>query len=194
MQSETPLILFLIAIGLVAVSNWVEAALSIWWNRTYFTRGLPVMSLQIPVVSYHTNLPAVPRLEVQFRSVLTGSVVFRQIAPDTYGFRGKLFDFALLRVGGHGMLFFDRGNSRIILKGFMGLGELLLYLFLLILLAGGLLNPTPWIERLLPLGCVGSMIGIPYLIYLRRCAQVANFAASAWARTYSPQAGAADEP
>ena len=183
MQSGTPLILLLVAIGLIALSSWVEEALSIGWNRIYFTMGLPIIVLQVPVESYHTNIPSVPRLEAQFRSAVTGSVVFRQIAPGTYGFRGKLFDFALFRVGIHGMLFFDREKGRVVLKGFAGLGELLLYLFLLTIV---LLIPTPWFERLLPFSCIGLFIGIPYLIDLRRCAKLASFAASAWSRIYSP--------
>ena len=117
-------------------------------------------------------------LQAQFRSALIGSLIFQQIAPDTYGFRRQFFQPALFPDNlMHGMLLFDRENDRVVLKGFI---NVLIPLLVLAVGVFSVLGPFPGLFRLLPLAIVGLVIGTFLLMERRRCVKLAGFAASAW--------------
>jgi len=178
MQSDVPLILSSFLLGLFCVSALVEHSLYGGWNRVYYTHGLPFVILRIPLAASHPDAPPAPPPEAQFPSALIGSLIFQQVAPNTYGFRRQFFQPALLPGDVmHGMLHFDRENGRVVLKGFLNV-----WIALLILVVGVffLLAPFPWWGRLLALAIVGLVIGIPLLMEQRRCVKLARFAASAW--------------
>jgi small-conductance mechanosensitive channel len=178
MQSDAPLTLFSLLLGLFCVSSLVEHSLYGGFNRMYYTHGLPFVILRIPVAAHHQDIPTASLLGAQFRSDLIGSLVFWQIAPDTYGFRRQFFQWALFPINMmHGMLLFDREHGRVVLKGFFNVSVPLLILVIGIFL---MLGPFPWLVRLLAFGVVGLAIGTPLLMELHRCARLASFAASSW--------------
>ena len=79
--------------SILILSLLVDIVLSGTWNRMYFTSGLPIFIMQIPVSRRHINIPLSSRFEKQFRSKWTSALVFREIDLNTYGFREKFFDF-----------------------------------------------------------------------------------------------------
>jgi hypothetical protein len=178
MHADIPLILSSLLLGLFCVVGLVEHSLYGGWNRVYYTHGLPFVIRRIPVTAYHQDIPPVSLLQAQFQSALIGSLIFQQIAPNTYGFRRRFFQSALFPDNLiHGMLLFDRENGRVVLKGFINV------LVLLLVLAVGVfsaLGPFPGWFRLLPFAIVGLVIGTPLLMESRRCVKLAGFAASAW--------------
>src|SRR5512140_155384 len=102
MQESTGGTVAIIIIGvlvLLAVIGWIEAIPVLFWNRYYYTHGLRLRVIRIPVGAFHTNLPPASRLEASFPSGWTTGLVFRQVAPDTYGFRGRFFDFSPVHSG-----------------------------------------------------------------------------------------------
>ncbi len=198
MQGDILLTFLLVIFILGGVCSWVELGLSATWNPAYFTKGLPLFVIQTEVEAYHTNLPPVERLEIQFRSPLFGSVVFHEVALDTYGFRTKLLEFHLnISNMPHGMLYFDRQNHRVVLTAFASLGVLWLALIFLALFVAMLISPTlqPWWQGVLPLVCIVLIfIVAPILIAFNRCRKLASYAASAWTRTYPTNLLAIDDP
>ena len=178
MQADIPLILSTLLLGLFCVVGLVEHSLYGGLNRVYYTHGLPFVIRRIPVTASHEDIPPESLLQAQFQSALIGSLIFQQIAPNTYGFRRRFFQPALFPGNlMHGMLLFDRENGQVVLKGFINV------LILLLVLAVGVfsvLGPFPGLFRLLPLAVVGLVIGIPLLMEARRCARLALFAAGAW--------------
>jgi hypothetical protein len=178
MQADIPLILTSLLLGLFCVVGLVEHSLYGGFQRGYYTHGLPFVIRQIPVTDPHQDIPPVSVLEAQFRSALLGSLTFQQIAPNTYGFRRRFFQSAMIPNNlVHGMLLFDRENDRVVLKGFVNM------LVPVLVLAVGVfsaLGPFPDLLRLLPLVLASVVIGIPLVMERRRCEKLALFAASAW--------------
>jgi hypothetical protein len=178
MHADIPLILTSSLLGLFCIVAFVEHSLYGGFNHRYYTHGLPFIIQRIPVTASHQDLPPVSLLQEQFRSALLGSLVFQQIAPDTYGFRRRFFQSALSPNNlMHGMLLFDRENSRVVLKCFIN--GLVPWLVLAVWVFS-VLGPLPGLFRLLPLAIVGLVIGIPLGLEYRRCVKLARFAASAW--------------
>ena len=178
MHADIPLILSSLMLGLFCVVGLVEHSLYGGWNRVYYTHGLPFVIRRIPVTASHQEIPPVNLLQAQFRSSLIGSLVFQQIAPNTYGFRRRFFQSALFPDNlMHGMLLFDRENGRVVLNGYI---NVLVPLLVLAVGVFSLLGPFPGLLRLLPLAIVGLVIGIPLLMERRRCVKLAHFAAEAW--------------
>ena len=178
MHADISLILFALLLGLFFVVGLVEHSLYGGWNRVYYTHGLPFVIRRIPVTASHQDIPPVSLLQAQFRSALIGSLIFQQIAPDTYGFRRQFFQPALFPDNlMHGMLLFDRENGLVVLKGFI---NVLIPLLVLAVGVFSVLGPFPGLFRLLPLAIVGLVIGTFLLMERRRCVKLARFAASAW--------------
>jgi hypothetical protein len=178
MQTNFPLILSTFLLGLFCVVGLVEHSLYGGWNRIYYTHGLPFVIRHIAVTSPHQEIPPVSLLEDQFRSALIGSLTFQQINPNTYGFRRRFFHSAIFPDNlMHGMLQFDRENSRVVLIGFI---NVLIPILVLAVGVFSLLGPIPSSFRLLPLAIVGLVIGTPLLMEHQRCVKLASFAASAW--------------
>jgi hypothetical protein len=180
MQSNVPLILSTFLLGLLCVSALVEHSLYGGWNRLYYTHGLPFVTLRIPLPASHPDVSFTPPPAARFPSAWIGSLVFQQIAPNTYGFRRQFFQPALLPGNVmHGMLHFDPRNGRLVLKSFLNVWIALLSL---VLAAFFLLGPFAWYGRLLALAILALVIGTPLLMEWRRCVKLAYFAASAWTR------------
>jgi hypothetical protein len=178
MQVDNPLILSSLLLGLFCVVGLVEHSLYGGWNRVYYTHGLPIVIRRIKVTTYHQDIPPVSLLQAQFRSTLIGSLVFQQIDPNTYGFRRRFFESALFPDNlMHGMLFFDRENGEVVLKGFI---NALVPMLVLAVGVFSVLGPFTGLLKLLPLVLVALVIGIPILMESRRCVMLAHFAASAW--------------
>jgi hypothetical protein len=178
MQADIPLFLSSILLGLVGVVALREHTLYGGWNRVYYTHGLPFVILQIPAAPAPQTIPPPTLFQDQFRSALIGSLVFLQVAPNTYGFRRRFFQSAWVPNNlMHGMLLFDGDGGRVVVKGFMNVWTALLALDVVLFSA---LAPFPGWTRLVPLAMDCLVFGIPLLLERHRCIKLARFAASAW--------------
>ncbi|HEX8990267.1 MAG TPA: hypothetical protein VF784_01190 [Anaerolineales bacterium] len=191
MPSDPTESLVLLGAAAFLLSTLAEAALRAAWSRAYFTGGLPLVVLRIPVPSHHRNLPSVGRLEAGFGSAWISSLVFREIASNTYAFRTRYFELPLIRVGAlmHGMLLFDPDNSQVVMKGFANWD---LLCFSIIWPGVFLLPPEFVLFKLAALGFFALVIASVFLFDIPRYTRVAWFAAEAWARRYSPNAARGD--
>lgn len=189
MQGDLVVEILIGVLLLTGLASWINLFLSLSWNRSYFTSGWSFLSLSAPVGSFHTNTPSVSVLEAQFRSPWIGNLLFRQVAPDTYAVRGRVFDFSLTNLGKvQGTLSFDRTNRRVMFRAFLHWWDLP------ILLTGGLILAAAlapwasrmWLQGLLQLAAFSLLIGPPILVGRRRCRMLVQFAARAWERVYSP--------
>ncbi len=188
MVPNTALVLTSFLLGLCLVVALVEHSLYGGLNRVYYTHGLPLVIKGLPVASPSPDIPPVTALRGQFQSALIGSLGFHEIAPNTYAFHRQFFQPALLPgTLMHGVVLFDRANGRVVLKAFISLWVLLLVLAVCVYSA---LGPLADWYRLLPIGIVCVIFGIPLLLERHRCLQLARFAASAWETV--PQSGAAE--
>jgi len=162
----------------------------------YFTSGLPIFIMRIPVELRNTNIPLSSRFEKQFNSPWTSALVFREIASNTYGFREKFFDFRFLfryPPVMHGMLFFDSINNQVIVKGFANWFYLC---FSLVWIGGvglnGIMNfPDFTIIALVFILIFFLGFGLLYSIQQFRFSNVAKFAAEEWTRRYVTNVGGA---
>ncbi len=186
MEYLTPENLAFSAAAIVVLCFLLDFILRLNWNRGYFTGGLPFVSLRITVLRHHNNLPPPARLELGFDSFWSGALIFRPVAPDTYGFRTPFLRISLLHIGDglHGMLYFDREHSQVVMKGFADLGPLALLLVLLgVIVVGGVSS----MEGLVALSLCALIISGWYIPAVYRFQNVARFAASVWARARVPE-------
>ena len=183
-------ILFLAALGLLIIVALTETILGARWDRRYFITGVPLTTITIPVDSFHTNLPSVQLLATKNRSCLLGSLAFRPIAPDAYGFRYRYARLSLPFNDMHGGLAFDRDNHCVILRSFLNLTDIALALVMLSIVQLVVLTDAgDWLGGLAAFSVVALVLLMQVValrINRRRCADVAAFAASAWSRQYAP--------
>ncbi len=182
---DSPESLLLPAAALFAAVNVVEAILRATWNRVYFRSGLAVVELRIPVYPHHRNIPSVARLEAWFASAWISSLVFHEIAPNTYAFRTRFFELPLARIGAlmHGTLFFDVDKSQVVMRGFAN-WDLLCFS---VLWPGVFLLPPEFaLYKLIALAFFALVIATVYMFDIPRYSKVARFAAEAWVRMYVP--------
>jgi hypothetical protein len=194
------LYLFLGSLALLVIVFLTETILGARWNRRYFITGVPLTTITIPVDSFHTNLPPVQLLATKNRSWLLGSLAFRQIAPDAYGFRFRLLQLSLPFRGMHGGLAFDRLNHCVILRSFLNLTDIALALVMLAVVQLTVLTDAgDWLGGLTAFSIVALVLLLEVValrINRRRCVALATFAAAAWERkreAVSPQLSAVSQ-
>ncbi len=184
--------LLVAAAALFAAVNLAEVLLRARWSRAYFRSGLALVVLRIPVVSHHRNLPPAARLEKFFGSAWIGSLVFREISPNTYAVRTRFFEVPLARVGAlmHGIVFFDIENNQVVMKGFANWDMVCFSLLWPLVFT---LPPEYAIYKLAALAFFTLVITTVYMFDIPRYSKVAWFAAAAWARLYEPKAEAEED-
>lgn len=169
----------------------VEIILSARWHKIYFTIGLPIFVIRIPVKAHHTNLPSYLLLENNFKSsgcIRNTSLLFKELDSNTMGFRERLLQFGRWYSVMHGLLIFDVKSSQVVVKGFLDWA--ILY-FSLIWILGA---PLVWLlgfERdegiwlaLLVYSVLFINLGIFCSLDYIRFSRVAKFAAQAWSQRY----------
>lgn len=191
MPSDLTESVLLVAAAAFVIAASLEMALRAAWNRLYFTWGLPLVVLRIPVPSHHRNTPSVQRLEAGFGSAWISSLVFHEVAANTYGFRTRFFELPLVRIGAlmHGMLLFDADRNQVVMKGFANWD---LLCFSVIWPGVFALSPEFALFKLAALGFFALVIAGAFLFDIPRYSRVAWFAAEAWARHHSPNAALVD--
>ena len=172
----------------LVVSGLVEAVLSGAWNKMYFTSGIPLFVMRIPVELRHSTIPSVRQLEARFYSSWASSLVFKEIVLHTYGFREKYFEFRLVGYSPvmHGILVFDHNSNEVVVKGFLNWFTLS---FSLIWLSGVVVSSFSSFP-LIGLGFIlffALLMGLLYSIQYYRFSKVAAFAAEAWSRKYTKE-------
>ena len=186
MSSEVSQILGLIMFSVLVVSLIVEAILSRTWNKVYFTSGIPIFAMRVPVELRHSIIPSSSQLEAHFHSTWTSSLAFKEVDLHTYAFREKFFEVRLVGYSPimHGVLIFNHNNNEVIVKGF---ANWFVLAFSLIWLSGIMLSAFPSFP-LLGLGFIlffVLLMGLLYWIQYSRFSKVAMFAAETWSRKYA---------
>lgn len=186
MLSDIYDILGAILFGMLLSTGLIEMILTAAWSKMYFTTGLPIFLLRIPVETHYSNIPPSHKLETHFHSTWwAAALAFKEIEADTYGFREKLFEFRMgaLRYSPtmHGLLIFDHSNKQVVVKGFANWTPLL---FGLIFLFPVGVAQAPFLDILLFLFSIFIFFGLFYSFQRDRFADVARFAAEAWTRKY----------
>ena len=182
--------------SILILSLLVDIVLSGTWNRMYFTSGIPIFIMRIPVSSRHINIPLSSRFEKQFNSKWTSALVFREIDLNTYGFREKFFDFRFIfhySAVMHGMLFFDSTNNQVVVKGFANWFELC---FAFVWIGSIGMNSVINFPEFTLIALAFIIIfflgfGLLYSIQHHRFSNVAKFAAEEWTRRYVTNVGGA---
>ena len=183
MSSSFPEHLDAIVLGALIGFLIIETVLSGTWNRMYFTVGLPIFIMRVPVEFRHSNIPSSSHLEEHSRSTLVTSLVFKEVEPNTYGFREKAFEFgwrfhypSLM----HGMLFFDFDHNQVVIKGF---ANWFMLCFSLIWIGGVFLEYEPLVA-LVFVFVFSLFIILLYSIQYDRFSKVIKLAAEAWSRKH----------
>ena len=103
----------------ILVVAGIEAIIRATWNMNYYTKGIILYKKQVSVRNRYSNIPSTNRLEKEFKSIVSSSLVFSEVAPHTFGFREKIIEFRFVKYSPimRGMLYFDYENNQIIVKG-----------------------------------------------------------------------------
>lgn len=172
----------IIAFGVLLLFLMIDTVLSTLWNKWYFTNGLTLFTMRIPVNDHHTNIPSKLTLETQFSSLWFGSLAFKKISPNSYGFCQEFLTSGFMRSWPimHGLLIFDDVNNQITVKGFANWFPLV---FLLIGFSIFVMNvfSNP-IGTIVFFGFFILAIGVSYAMQYSRFSEVADIAFEAWAR------------
>ncbi len=164
----------------------IEIVISITWGEKYYTKGITLYRRRVLVTNRHSNIPSTNRLEKEFKSIMSSSFVFKEIAPNTFGFREKIIEFRLIRYSPimHGMLYFDHDNNQIVVKGLANFS----IMWFSLVWVGGLLYIT--FQNGIYLGALPGILffslilGILYWIQYSRYEKVAKFASHVWTRQH----------
>jgi len=111
------------------------------WNKMYFTVGLPIFILRIPVKTRYKGVPFQYLFEEEFGNKFPWrSFVFKQIEVSKIGFREQFlevrYSYASLM---HGLLVFENDKKQVLVKGFAN--WFTLWLIINLTLAGlGMIN------------------------------------------------------
>ena len=184
--------IYVVAVLILLITGLVETFLSATWNKVYFNSGVRLILKEFQVETHHSDVPSREVLENKFKSGcfnLTNSLIFRKLDGNKYGFRERLLPIGRMSLM-HGIVIFDEGNNRVIVKGFFNWTALCfvaIWLFLpLIGLPLGNIQPLgESIWSAVAYFCVLFVnLGIFYLIDWVRFSAVAEFAAQSWSRKY----------
>ena len=185
MLGDTSDILAGILLGMLLSIGFVETILRSVWSKMYFTTGLPIFFLRIPVERHYSNTPTSYYLETHFQSTWwANTLVFNEIEAGMYAFREKFFDFRMYAFRYspvmHGLLIFDRNNKQVIIKGFANWTALIFELLFLM----AVIAEASFPDILLFVFISFLFFLFIYLVQHSRFSDVARFAAEAWTRKY----------
>ena len=90
------------------------------WNKIYFTVGLPIFVLRIPVVTRYKGIPFQYLFEEEFRNNSPWrSFLFSKIEDRKIGFREQFLEIRYSYVPlMHGLLIFENDKKQVVVKGF----------------------------------------------------------------------------
>jgi hypothetical protein len=114
-QSEVLSNIFIITLLTALFGDIVLRSL---WNKLYFSVGLPIFILIMPVQTQYKGVPFQYLFEEEHQSGWFTPLLFKQIGMHIYAFREKYFSlgfnyFPIM----HGVLIFDDDQQRVVVKG-----------------------------------------------------------------------------
>jgi hypothetical protein len=165
------------------LSWWCDIIFKTTWHKKYFTTGLPIFMMRVPVEHRHSNIPSVSLFDIRFYSFWASSLVFHEIELNAYGFYEKIIQFHLIGYTPimHGLLLFDCNCNEVIVQGFLDWYSV--WFSLLWLGSVAVLSHDLGITLSFVLFFV-LLMGLLYWIQYCRFSNVAKFAAHAWSRKY----------
>jgi hypothetical protein len=179
----------IVAASLVIVV--IEIFLRSTWNKYYFSIGLPVFVRRAPASPPSTIPPDIRYLKAEFRSTLSGTLEFRDINWNEYGFREKLM-VRIFTIGHrrivpevmHGYLKYDYGRKQVVVKGFLNWWTVLLPLWFLVISNPMIKDDSPFSTVIAIVICL-VIPGISYVSQLYLFNKIATSAAELWSHPFS---------
>ena len=145
------------------------------WNKMYFTIGVPIFLMRIPVKTQYKGVPFQHLFEDEFQDTWAASFVFKPMDAHSYAFREKLFHPRLYIPLMHGLIVFENEKSQVVVKGLANWLTLWLILYFLLswlnLLGGARIHITG------PLSLIVVLVVIMYVIQYLIFSKVGRFAA-----------------
>jgi hypothetical protein len=162
---------------LLLLVGLVETVLSLRWNQTYFSVGIPVFRRVLPALDPRPEMPSPERLEAALSKSAFPPLAFRALEADRLAFREKAgggLRFGYTPVM-HGNLTFERMGARVEVVG-------LLNWFVLAFVGFTLFFVLDFHEPIFLLFLVG-LLALIYAIQFSRFARVARVAVAEWSRS-----------
>jgi hypothetical protein len=176
--NQQPEILEKIIFVALIMSLFADIILRSAWNKTYFTIGVPIFVMHIPIKAQYKGIPFQYLFEEEFQSSwpFLPPFAFKKIDFQIFGFREKFFQIRSLYIPlMHGLIIFENDKKRVVVKGIANWFTLWLILYL----------SLTWFNLLIsfPVHITGSttfiilLLGIFYSIQYFRFSKVCKFAA-----------------
>ncbi len=179
MSTEQSAILEKIVFIALIASLFADIVLRPSWNNVYFTFGIPIFVMRIPVSEKYKGSPHQYLLEEEFQSNwIAPPITFKANDPHSFFFREKYFQIPLRMMYlpiMHGVLIFDHEKKQVVVKGIANWFPLWLILYIVL----------DWLNlsELLPFQIVNSttiiilLLGIFYTIQYFLFSKVGKFSA-----------------
>ena len=153
-----------------------ETVLSLRWNPTYFSVGIPIFRRVLPTLDPKPEMPSPGRLEAALSKSVFPALAFRALDADRLAFRekGGGFRFGYTPVM-HGRLTFERMGARVEVVG-------LLNWFVLAFVGFAVFLIVDLDDPIFLLFLVG-LLALIYAIQFSRFARVARVAVAEWSRS-----------
>jgi hypothetical protein len=101
------------------ISLFADIFLRTAWNKLYFTVGVPIFILRVPVKNPYQGIPYQYFFDEEFDSTWFDSLAFKAMDSRSYGFREKYFQPRLLKYIPvmHGLIVFEHEKQQVVVKG-----------------------------------------------------------------------------
>jgi hypothetical protein len=179
MPSEQSEILKNIIWGALIISLFADIFLRAFWNKAYFTFGIPIFVIHIPVNKKFEGVPHQYLLEEEFQfDWFMPALTFKANDSHTFFFREKFFGTPIkLRYLAvmHGLIIFEHDKKRVVVKGLANWFTLWLIISLILELLK--LSNLFKLHITDPIIFIVSLFGVFYSIQGYRFAKVCKFAA-----------------
>lgn len=119
MSNEQSEILGNIVFAALWISLFADLVLRAGWNKLYFTLGVPIFIMRVPVKNQYQGVPYQYFLEEEFDSMWFASLAFKAVDSRSYGFRERYFQPRFLKYIPvmHGLIIFEQDKNRVVVKG-----------------------------------------------------------------------------
>ena len=166
-----------IVFGLLVISFIFEIILSATWNKMYFTMGIPILVLKLPVDRHYSNTPPLYRIQKEIEGNWNVSVALKEFDTGVFGFSESTWTgISHYTPIMHGLLLFDNENHQVVVKG---LPNIFFTVFSTVWL-GSVIFFAPLLIKIGFTSFYALVVGILYWIQYSRYKKVASFATRAW--------------
>jgi hypothetical protein len=178
-----------IIIVTLLISLFADTVLRATWNKMYFTIGVPIFFMRLPVNTPYQGIPFRYLFEEEFESAWPSAMVLKQMDAHSYAFREKLLHTLLLQYISlmHGLVIFEHEKSQVVVKGFANWTTL--WLLLYFSLSSLNLLESSRIETTEPSSIIIVILVIVYVIQYSIFSKLGKLAAELCSKRYFLNSG-----